>query len=335
LSSLRLLRDNAGMRIALLLLALLLAAPVAAQPRPTDIPGARDHPLVGRYEGALMRFQRPRDYDEFRMVNRPVLARDTRETGSRINDRNSIPVSGRAWRLRYEGPEGRSALEVMRNHQERLAANGFETVFACRGNECGQPAELWFAVTEAVQGPSSGLHSGWENQLYTLAKLSRPEGDVHVGILAITQGQRAQVLVDVVESRPMQGGRITFVDASAMQRAVEQTGRVALYGIQFGFDSAEILPASRPTLEEIARFLRANAALNVVVAGHTDAQGGFDYNVQLSGRRAQAVVAALTRDFGLAASRLTAFGAGMAAPVASNDNDAGRAQNRRVEIVKR
>lgn len=324
------------MRTLLLLFVLLLAAPVSAQPRPApDVAGERDHPLVGRYEGSSLRHYRPRDFDEFRMVNRPVYGRDTRETGSRINDRNSIPVSGRAWRLRYEGPEGRSPLEVMRNHQEKLVANGFETLFACRAQECGDRSDLWFAVVEGVPGPSPSLAAGWENQLYTLAKLTRPEGDVHVAILAVVQGQRTQVLVDVVESRPMQGGRITFVDASAMQQAVERTGRVALYGIQFGFDSAEILPASRPTLEEVAKFLRANPGLNVIVAGHTDGQGAFDYNVQLSTRRAQSVVAALTREWGIAAGRLTPFGAGMAAPIASNDNDAGRQQNRRVEIVKR
>lgn len=324
------------MRLLLLLAALLLSAPALAQPRPApDVAGGRDHPLVGRYEGSFIRHYRARDYDEFRMINRPVFGRDTRETGSRVNDRNSTPVSGRAFRLRYEGPEGRSPLEVMRNHQEKLAANGFETLFACRAQECGDRSDFWFAVVEGVQGPGPGLAPGWENQLYTLARLTRPEGDVHVAILAVAQGQRTQVLVDVVESRPMQGGRITFVDASAMQQAVERTGRVALYGIQFGFDSAEILPASRPTLEEIARFLRANPAMNVVVAGHTDGQGAFDYNVALSTRRAQAVVAALTREWGIAAARLTPFGVGMAAPVASNDNDAGRQQNRRVEIVKR
>ena len=323
------------MKFIALLLALLFTLPAQAQRPPADVAGGRDHPLVGRYDGAVLRHHRPRDFDEFRMVNARVLPADTRATGSRINERNSMPVSGRAWRLRYDGPEGRSALEVMRNHQERLAANGFETVFACRAQECGTPAELWFAVTESVPGPSSGLHSGWENQLYTLAKLARPQGDVYVALLVITFGQRAQILVDVVETRPMETGRIVFVDASAMQRAVAQTGRIALYGITFGFDSAEILPASRPTLDEIAKFLRANAALNVVVAGHTDSQGAFDYNIQLSTRRAQAVVAALSRDFAIPAARLTAFGAGMATPVATNDNDAGRAQNRRVEIVKR
>jgi OmpA-OmpF porin, OOP family len=325
--------------LMVLLCTLAWAAPAQAQPaRPAaggDVAGGRDHPLVGRFQGSVLRLYRPRDFDEFRMVNRPVLERDTRETGARLNDRNSVAVAGRAVRLRYESPEGLSALEVMRNHEERLRAGGFEILFTCRAAECGQAQELWRAVSESVNGIPGGLNAGWQSQIYTLARLSRPEGDVYVSLLAITAGQRAQILVDVVEARPMQTGRITFVDAPAMQRALEQTGRVALYGIQFGFDSAEILPASRPTLEEIARFLRANPAMAVVVAGHTDGQGAFDYNIQLSGRRAQAVVAALARDFAVPAARMTAFGAGMAAPVASNDTDAGREQNRRVEIVKR
>ena len=327
------------MRTLLLAAFCALAWSAQAQPaRPAatgDVAGGRDHPLVGRFQGSIMRLYRARDFDEMRMVNRPVLERDTRETGTRTNDRNSVAVAGRAVRLRYETPEGLSALEVMRNHVERLEANRFEILFTCRAAECGQPQELWRAVSEGVSGTPGGLSAGWQSQVYTLARLRQPEGDVHVSLLAITAGSRAQVLIDVVEAQPMQGGRIAFVDAPAMQRAVEQTGRVALYGIQFGFDSAEILPASRPTLEEIGRFLRANPAMAVVVAGHTDGQGAFDYNVQLSGRRAQAVVAALTRDFAVPAGRLTAFGVGMAAPVASNDAEAGRAQNRRVEIVKR
>jgi len=325
------------MRYLLLAVLCLLAGTAHAQPaRPgADVAGARDHPLVGRFQGSVMRLYRLREFDELRLVNGPVMDRDRREAGTRANERNSIAVSGRAVRMRYETPDGVSVLEVMRNHQERLQANRFETLFTCRAAECGQPADLWGAVNEAVAGVPGGLSAGWQSQLYTLARLSRPEGDVHVSLLAITAGQRVQVLVDVVEARPMQGGRIAFVDAGAMQRAVEQTGRVALYGIQFGFDSAEILPASRPTLEEIGRFLRASPGLNVVVAGHTDGQGAFDYNLQLSGRRAQAVVAALAREFSVPAARLTAFGAGMAAPVASNDNEVGRAQNRRVEIVKR
>jgi outer membrane protein OmpA-like peptidoglycan-associated protein len=167
-------------------------------------------------------------------------------------------------------------------------------------------------------------------------RLERPAGDVWVSLLSVTGARdRPQTLIDVVETRPMETGRIVFIDAAAMDRAIAATGRVALYGISFDTDRADPRPDSRPTIEEIAKYLRANPGVSVVVTGHTDSQGAFDHNVDLSRRRAAAVVAALTRDFGIAAARLTAFGAGMAAPVAANDNDQGRAQNRRVEIVRR
>ena len=75
--------------------------------------------------------------------------------------------------------------------------------------------------------------------------------------------------------------------------------------------------------------------LKLIVAGHTDNEGAFDYNVDLSSRRAKAVVAALTKDYGVSADRLTPFGDGMSAPVASNADESGRAKNRRVELVQR
>ena len=68
--------------------------------------------------------------------------------------------------------------------------------------------------------------------------------------------------------------------------------------------------------------------------GHTDNVGAFDYNVGLSERRAAAVVKALTTTHGIAAARLQPAGVGMPAPVGPNDNEDGRAKNRRVELVK-
>lgn len=131
----------------------------------------------------------------------------------------------------------------------------------------------------------------------------------------------------------MDTDKIVFVDAAQMQKDISAYGRVALYGILFDFDQATIRPDSQPTLEEIVKFLKANPETKVIVAGHTDWKGGFDYNIDLSKRRAEAVVAALSK-MGIDASRLRPFGAGPAAPVASNESEAGRAKNRRVELVK-
>ena len=70
------------------------------------------------------------------------------------------------------------------------------------------------------------------------------------------------------------------------------------------------------------------------MVGHTDAVGSVDSNLKLSQERGEAVLQALVREHGIAASRLRAFGNGPFAPVATNDTEEGRARNRRVELVK-
>ncbi|WP_222872448.1 OmpA family protein [Hankyongella ginsenosidimutans] len=72
-----------------------------------------------------------------------------------------------------------------------------------------------------------------------------------------------------------------------------------------------------------------------MITGYTDNVGGFDANVMLSKRRADAVVAALVRDYRIQPARLTGFGAGMTGPRAPNTDEAGRAKNRRVELAPR
>ncbi len=325
-------------RLILAALAVILALPAAAQQRPAPAAaGGADHPMVGRYDGAEQRLRQQRDYAEMRIVTAPVLASHRVAGGPRAVEANSTAVAGRTLRLRYEGPEGRSPLELVRNWQQRMERDGFRTVFACEARSCGGiGADLWFAVTEALPIPA-GMPSTWSGMAYAALRLERPQGDVWVSVLSVPgNGNRPPMtLIDVVETRAMETDRIVFVDAAAMDRAITATGRVALYGIRFDTDRADPRPESRATIEEIAKYLRANPGVSVVVTGHTDNQGAFDYNVDLSRRRAAAIVAALTREFGIAASRLTAFGAGMAAPTAANDNDQGRGQNRRVEIVRR
>jgi OOP family OmpA-OmpF porin len=71
------------------------------------------------------------------------------------------------------------------------------------------------------------------------------------------------------------------------------------------------------------------------VVGHTDMTGALDHNMQLSESRAKSVVAELTGKHGIAADRLSGYGAGPLSPVATNSSDEGKAKNRRVELVKR
>jgi outer membrane protein OmpA-like peptidoglycan-associated protein len=124
-----------------------------------------------------------------------------------------------------------------------------------------------------------------------------------------------------------------MVDAGAMAKGLRETGHIALYGIYFDTDKAVIRPESRPTLDEIAKLLRAQPQLTVFIVGHTDSQGTFEYNTDLSRRRAEAVAAELVKSYKIANTRLRTAGASFLAPIGSNATDDGRALNRRVELV--
>jgi len=103
--------------------------------------------------------------------------------------------------------------------------------------------------------------------------------------------------------------------------------------IQFALDKAEILPASHSLLDEVVEVLKKNAGIaKLSIIGHTDSDGADTYNQQLSEKRAKSVLAYLT-GHGVDATRLSAVGKGESAPIASNDNAAGREQNRRVEFL--
>jgi len=142
------------------------------------------------------------------------------------------------------------------------------------------------------------------------------------------------VAATIVESKPMETDRITLVEASEMEQALARDGRIAIYGIHFDFDKADIKPESQPQIEQLGALLAGNPDLSVLIVGHTDGQGAFDYNLSLSQRRAQAVADALASGFGVASARITPAGAGMVSPVATNRTEEGRAKNRRVEIVE-
>ncbi|GHC08451.1 OmpA family protein [Thermomonas carbonis] len=129
-------------------------------------------------------------------------------------------------------------------------------------------------------------------------------------------------------------GRAAGTPATAMADTLAKDGRVAVYGINFDFNSATLRPESTAVLEQVAGLLRDEPALRITIEGHTDDVGGAAYNDALSGKRANAVKDWLVVA-GTDGARLEAVGKGAGSPVATNGNDVGRAQNRRVELAKR
>lgn len=120
---------------------------------------------------------------------------------------------------------------------------------------------------------------------------------------------------------------------SQIEEELEKDGRAIIYGINFDFNSDKLRDESKTVLDKIVSILKENASWKMTIEGHTDNIGGEAFNRTLSENRAKAVLNYLTTA-GIDSSRLSASGKGLSNPIAPNENELGRAQNRRVELVK-
>jgi outer membrane protein OmpA-like peptidoglycan-associated protein len=125
------------------------------------------------------------------------------------------------------------------------------------------------------------------------------------------------------------------IAAADIARELADNGTIALYGIQFDSGKAKLTDESKASLDEVAKAMKDDPKLKLLVVGHTDSKGDFNTNRQLSEQRAQAVVNDLVGRGGVEPARLSSAGVADLAPVSTNETDAGRARNRRVELVKR
>lgn len=360
--------------VASVILTLALASPVAAQQKvpangklPTaDIGAIKEPEGFQRYAGSIIAGGSAAAFDELVLVTSP-LVRVPNQRDSRNNalfmPTDARKVEGKRTRLAYLIPEGRSPLEVIRGYQQVNTEAGGTSLFECSDRECGGNTRL--GATSG--GNESGMlqislpaddvgvplghpldcvanNSSRTGQRFTTLQLPGEAG--YISVLTYVLGDysagspcrtggwegRTVAIVNILETKAREQ-RMEMVKADAMAGSMEKDGKVTFYAILFDTARAEIKPESAPQIAEMVAYLKANPQMKVLIVGHTDSQGGLDYNIDLSKRRAASVVEALKAQ-GIAANRLTPQGVGMAAPVSTNDNDQGRAKNRRVEMVK-
>ena len=300
-----------------LLLALLFLAPTAAGAQTRDVAGAKDFPGIGRFGGSIISGYQVKDFDAARIQAAPFK-----------NDKpaDARRLEGRITRIAYRTNPGPSILEVSRNFETQLTKAGFETLLACDTDACGG-----IPFTEAIDAlPIPQMWVDGFNYHYFAGRKADGGRETYASVVVSENNKEIYAQLIVAELGAIEN---KMVDAAAMAKGLGETGHIALYGIYFDTDKAVIKPESRPTLDEIAKLLRAQAQLNVVIVGHTDSQGTYDYNIDLSRRRAEAVAAELAKSYKIATARLRTAGVGFLAPVGSNATDDGRALNRRVELV--
>jgi outer membrane protein OmpA-like peptidoglycan-associated protein len=308
-------RKNLAMLVLIPLLSIMAAASVHAQTR--DVAGAKDFPGIGRFGGSVITGYVVKDFDAARM--QAAAFKDGQPADARR-------LEGRVTRIAYRTKPGPSILEVSRNFETQLAKAGFTTLLACDTDAGGA-----IPFTEAVDAlPVPQMWVDGFNYHYYAGRKEDGGREIYASVLVSQNNQDITAQLTIAELGAIEN---KMVDAAAMAKGLGETGHIALYGIYFDTDKATLKPESRPTLEQIAKLLTTQPQLNVFIVGHTDNQGAYDYNVDLSRRRAEAVAAELARSYRIAPARLRTAGVGFLAPVGSNASDSGRALNRRVELV--
>jgi outer membrane protein OmpA-like peptidoglycan-associated protein len=322
------------LRILAVSSSLALSNLLPAEPVTKDVVG-HDHPFLKRYEGSFIVGYSEKEYDEYKLILGKALNKYADGANGKQIEKEQ-PLEGKVTRITYFAPKGRSVLEVFRNYERELKAKNAETLFTGSG-----PEELGYDFGSLPQ------YQDLDGQLFGYSHTNARYGAYKIGDLyaviyvaafengathhEIDKGQTA-VQLDVIEARPMQE-KMVAISATEMEKQISDTGKVALYGIYFDFNKAEVKPESEPTLEEIAKLLQAKPVLRILVVGHTDGVGSFETNKALSQKRAEAVVASLgTKN--IEPKRMFPVGVSFAAPVATNATEEGRAKNRRVELVE-
>jgi len=147
----------------------------------------------------------------------------------------------------------------------------------------------------------------------------------------ISTGALAQLSGENIANRELGIGELT--DDQIIE-TLKNEGRVAISGAFFTVDSATLNESAQAVLDKLAGALNAAPDVRLAVVGHTDDTGSFDHNIELSEKRARAVVSSLeAKPHGIERERLVALGIGPIMPVASNLSEEGRALNRRVTLV--
>jgi OOP family OmpA-OmpF porin len=343
------LREQIAMRKLLwaVSLAVLPVLSVQAQSR-IDVAGGADHPLISRYAGSWLIGWRKVNFAEAKPL--ATLTDDIAKT-QKLD--KALTVEGELTELFYVSPQGRTALEVQHNYEEALKKAGAELVYSCKEDDRGCHRRGGPAVQLLLDGVvprPQQVQPGGHGRAYAafgsglrlaVFKLAKGGADTWITVYSVDSGNRikefeksAATYLQIVQSKAPDMGQVQVFDATQIGKGLAAEGKIALYGIYFDTGKAELKPESATQLAEMAKLLKANTSMRVFIVGHTDNQGAFDANLSLSQKRAEAVIAALNKQHGIDAKRLAARGAANISPVASNASDAGRARNRRVELVE-
>ena len=308
-----------------------------------DIEGGIDHPAFPR------------------IANTSLVGFDSNEFDDggflKLSEDNKLVTdieSGQKTQLIYIAEKELSTSAILRNYQTAFQDIGEVTeIYSCTRKKCNKAIGRKFIWPKSNRIHSNldfidtfySSHLFYKEQIYIFAKIKSGDTAYNVSVYSAARSDyqtnrvgmevdQALIHVQIVENREFKSN-LTFVSASEMEAKIAETGHIALYGLFFDSGKDILKLESNDTLVEIAKIMKTTPNLLFYVVGHTDSDGSVSSNEDLSKRRATSIVNELNKNYGIDRARLIPIGVGLAAPVASNDTNEGKALNRRVELVKR
>ncbi|WP_127901380.1 OmpA family protein [Solirhodobacter olei] len=259
------------------------------------------------------------------------------------------PLTRIAWRL---NTATLTTLQVLKSLRDQLLKQGFAVLYECDTRDCGG---FDFRYDTFVL-PEPEMHVDLGDFRYLAAERPDAKGLQYVSLLVSRSAadafvQMIQVGRDPAVAPPPDAAGGTTPNAAlaktpaavgaataettpaAMGKLLLSQGSVALDDLRFDSGSSELSPGEYPSLAALAAWLKANPNRDVTLVGHTDDSGGLAANIALSRRRADSVLQRLVTRYGVDKGQLDAEGVGYLAPRATNLTEAGRARNRRVEVM--
>lgn len=232
-----------------------------------------------------------------------------------------------------------TTLAVLDPLRAQILAAGYEVLLDCETEGCGG-FDFRFG-TEVMPEPDMHVDLG------DFRFLSAEKGEEAISVLVSRSASSAYVQITRVGPAPapvaLQGESVDL-DVEVPRAlpapvtgdigaALDQSGAVVLEDLVFASGAAALAEGDYASLAGLAAWLEANPDGTLALVGHTDASGSLAANIALSERRAEAVAQALVDAYGVEVGRISAEGVGFLAPRATNQTEAGRQKNRRVEAV--
>jgi OOP family OmpA-OmpF porin len=246
--------------------------------------------------------------------------------------------------LQLDAPD-QTTLQILAPLREQVIADGFTVRLDCEARTCGG-FDFRYAI-EVVPEPDMHVDLG------DFRFLSAEKGDEAVSVLVSRSALSAYVQITRVSPAPeavaVPGAQpLPVIDLAddtardlgaqaqadgAIAAAIDGDGSAVLDDLVFASGAATLTEGDYPSLAAVAAWLAANPDGTVALVGHTDTSGSLAANVALSERRAEAVAQVLVDRYGADRTRISANGVGFLSPRATNQTEAGRQKNRRVEVV--